>query len=589
MSVVAGQPSSSVDGTSPSTINSAGGESTMTALFETICVSSAQVIDSILNENPEVIHFKGWHGLSLLHRVCMRGDPDAIAVVLRHGADPNGATDGGETPLHYSGRHGRMAPCATLIRGGADPNALDRAGHGCLHFAAQGGCVTFMAYLNEVHGAVYDRLSEAKQTPLHVASIHGHWQTVAFLLRKERCSVTQKDVMGNTPLHLAACYGHIAVCWQILASSRKSMALLSSVNDHNETPLDLAKMGNSARHKETQKWLSHFGQSRGNLSPPRQTQYFNFFMPSALCCLPLVIAPFLRIPSGFQPLMYGLILVFLGYWIVRQDHRLSHPSRLPNPARAGIFFLGIVGNLVSYFLILKPYVKVDWLMNWASWTILFVFILAIVSFFAKERGRYRYETTSNSDGGRDWSRICNGTLGANFCDECELIQADCVRHCRMCGVCYYDLQHHCLFLLRCITSSNARHFLFLLVTVIIGCIFYILNVIVCLTNETPLQQSLIGNENQSDEKPSVASVISKSGNLTNGSVGMSTGEPRNTFWQLMTEQTFVLVVFVLDVLGIIWCSVLAHHQATDPKNWPRSTSSLLNRGTPHHHVKVMGV
>lgn len=533
-------------------LNFKANESTLEALFETIVVSTAPIIENILKQNPTIVRAKVWHGLTLLHKLCLRGDESLILLLVDHGGDPNAGSDAGETPLHYACRKGRLPAVVALLSRGAELKAVDSTGHTCMHYAAQGGAITVMVYLNEVCGLEYDGLSSAQQTSLHVAAIHRHWQLAAFLLRKQRCSAGQADIMGNTALHLAAMNGDISTCWQIIA--RGGAQQLVATNGQKQTPFDMAKLETSFRHKDTQYWLKSFTNQftkTGSVPLPTCWQLFNFLFPLAFACLlPVVLG---QMVPDYQFLVYVVALAVMLRWLVQQDHRLQHPSRLPNPARAGVFVWGVMANLLAYFYCLQPYHIMHWLTNWLSWTTIFALVLAIVAFFLASPGRYDYEAMPAVSQGagrqtRDWTGLVQGTHGANFCDECELILVEGIRHCRMCRACFRKMEHHCLFLMHCVTASNARHFLLFLVSVLTSCLAYIVNVVLYL-KEAKKQD------------------------------GDGTSTSFDALWQLAVNNTLVVVTLAADVFGIGVSAVLVLHYVKNPAGW-------LDHGHSHTQTRV---
>ena len=52
----------------------------------------------------------------------------------------------------------------------------------------------------------------------------------------------------------------------------------------------------------------------------------------------------------------------------------------------------------------------------------------------------------------------------------SLTPRKCLR-CRRCKTCVVDLDHHCLFLNNCVGINNLRHFILLLVFLILGCCY----------------------------------------------------------------------------------------------------------------------
>lgn len=91
----------------------------------------AQYVLKMLREGADVNSVNETNGETALHKAVMGNKINVMHVLLQHGADPDAATIGGFTPLHYC--RGRDA-AQVLIGGGANPT---QAGQG--HCYAIGG------------------------------------------------------------------------------------------------------------------------------------------------------------------------------------------------------------------------------------------------------------------------------------------------------------------------------------------------------------------------------------------------------------------------------------------------------------------
>ena len=90
------------------------------------------------------VAFKGWHGLTPMHKAALRGDPKITRLLLDHSASVNEANDYGETPLHYACKRGSLMNIHMMLEGGEEEGDVwqrDNAGRNCLHHAAAGGSV----------------------------------------------------------------------------------------------------------------------------------------------------------------------------------------------------------------------------------------------------------------------------------------------------------------------------------------------------------------------------------------------------------------------------------------------------------------
>lgn len=78
-------------------------------------------------------------GETALYRAARAGNTKQVRALLRHGADPNIATNLGMTPLHEAAYWGEDAIVALLLKAGAKVNAANKRGWTPLHTAAAGG------------------------------------------------------------------------------------------------------------------------------------------------------------------------------------------------------------------------------------------------------------------------------------------------------------------------------------------------------------------------------------------------------------------------------------------------------------------
>ena len=53
------------------------------------------------------------------------------------------------------------------------------------------------------------------------------------------------------------------------------------------------------------------------------------------------------------------------------------------------------------------------------------------------------------------------------------------KHCRLCEACMLSLDHHCLFLTRCVAGKNHRAFVFFMLEVILANILFVRAAVTC--------------------------------------------------------------------------------------------------------------
>jgi len=87
------------------------------------------------------------------------------------------------------------------------------------------------------HADIHARNGEMRETPLHLASKHGHHQCIELLLDRH-ANINARCWISCTPLHLASRYGH-RQCIELLLDRH---ANINDRSDSSITPLHLASM-----------------------------------------------------------------------------------------------------------------------------------------------------------------------------------------------------------------------------------------------------------------------------------------------------------------------------------------------------------
>ncbi|HEU4835663.1 MAG TPA: ankyrin repeat domain-containing protein [Pyrinomonadaceae bacterium] len=171
-------------------------------------------------------------GRTLLIRAVFK-DEKLVRLALDCGADPNRASEDGETPLLACATVGNVAAAEALVAAGASVATPDRHGRTALHRATGEGQEELMRWLL-AHGAKVD----ARDSDGNTALMFAQTSSAVEALCDAGAAATASSNVGLTALHYAAQHGN----------SEVARALLSRGADPNtptrtgETPLHYAAL-----------------------------------------------------------------------------------------------------------------------------------------------------------------------------------------------------------------------------------------------------------------------------------------------------------------------------------------------------------
>ena len=61
----------------------------------------------------------------------------------------------------------------------------------------------------------------------------------------------------------------------------------------------------------------------------------------------------------------------------------------------------------------------------------------------------------------------------------QIVMPELTKHCRLCEMCLLSLDHHCLFLLRCVARNNHRAFVLFMIEVMLANALFIRGAVSC--------------------------------------------------------------------------------------------------------------
>ncbi|XP_013419172.2 putative ZDHHC-type palmitoyltransferase 5, partial [Lingula anatina] len=423
--------------------------------------------------------FLGWHGLTPLHKACLRTEPYMISLLLQTGADPNAKSDFDETPLHYACKQGIPNIIYLLLQYGADLIAVDKLGRGAMHHAAVNGNVLAMHYLHEVHGLAYDVQDNELKSPLHIVSSHAHLDAVKYLLKSNRCNPHLTDVYGNNSLHFACKHGHAQIAWQLLVAG--GCRLLHSKNKDGHTPIEVARAQKTSKSTECSRLLSYYMYIKDEdyrPAGPTVPWLWHLTMPAVLYIVALVLAYLLQDHTGSQGLIvFGELALFI-FLSTKHQHRMLHVCRWPNPLFAGGFAAGLFITLACYYLQMFSYVSHHHYLNLLSISLTVVMLYMYWRLWTRDPGVVRVSALKPNNGGYYSVRdVATGQVSPEmFCTTCEIVRPLRSKHCKLCEQCIQGMDHHCLFLLRCVAKYTHRLFILFIITVLCSQVLFLVQV-----------------------------------------------------------------------------------------------------------------
>lgn len=205
-----------------------------TALFLAATYGSIEVFFVLLEKgaNPCILNNMNE---TLLHGAAKSGNEIIIKAVLNISKSFMNARDSrGITPMFTAAMNGRNAAFEMLFDLGADPDIASNDGDTFLHWAAHFGKeTTIEKILNKsINIEVVDK---KLRTPLYIAAEEGQ-EKVFFLLEKKGANIKMSTIDGRKLLHGASLGGNIKICKFVL----KKVGDIDVQDNSGRTPLYIA-------------------------------------------------------------------------------------------------------------------------------------------------------------------------------------------------------------------------------------------------------------------------------------------------------------------------------------------------------------
>ena len=170
-------------------------------------------------------------GLTLLHRVAVKGYLSIAEELIKRGANFRARDRNGATPLHKAASSGHLNVIQLLLQNGADIHSDDATGATALHKASWTGEKDVVSWLLE-NGAHVDRRDSKLATPLQYAC-HANHKEIGRILLEAKANPNSKDARGNSAL-LDCCTRGTLDCMDLLIAQKADILL---VNKGGYSPL----------------------------------------------------------------------------------------------------------------------------------------------------------------------------------------------------------------------------------------------------------------------------------------------------------------------------------------------------------------
>ncbi|ROT73437.1 uncharacterized protein [Penaeus vannamei] len=414
-------------------------------------------LEATIKQNPSIVDSTGYDGRTALQKAVMVGNLPVVRLLLQYGADPNLRAQSGETAVHVACCRGFLNVVVTLFKHGGDPMILDSAGRVAVHCAAIAGSLLLIQYLAEVCEVNLEAEDARGCTPLHIAAACGHLDLVQYLVNKKKVNRTKVDSEGNSVLHAGAAGGVSGVCWAITYPGAES--LLTTHNAAGLTPTQVAQASLSVSpdcRKWLEKWTHQYSRS-GAVESPRWPWLIQLLTPVTLFYIGIILSV-LAMPHHQWMVGAPVFIVALTV-MARQQHRMKHPVRWPNPIYLGAYGGGLFSTIACYIISVEAYRHEYLIVSLVMWIVAGFHIGLFYKLITGDPGIVRAEGPL-----QEVLRGVGEGVVRGYCSECQLAMPPLSHHCRLCVKCHHQMDHHCLFLNTCIASNNHWHFVVFVMT-----------------------------------------------------------------------------------------------------------------------------
>ncbi|KAF4449902.1 Ankyrin repeat-containing protein [Fusarium austroafricanum] len=140
-------------------------------------------------------------GKTALHWACRQGDAEAVAALVKLGANVNASRPNGYSPLHEAGLSKKASDCVNILFKAGVTLGRDTYGNTPLHVACAEGIVETVESLLD-NGVSMEDLNKTGQSPLMLTTERDRFPILKLLLDRG-ADIGVADEYGGTALHLS--------------------------------------------------------------------------------------------------------------------------------------------------------------------------------------------------------------------------------------------------------------------------------------------------------------------------------------------------------------------------------------------------
>lgn len=283
---------------------------TWTPLMQASAAGALQEMANLISVGHEVDATDG-SGQTALHLSCVRGDAEATALLLRHGASSNVQDIYGWTPLMCAARSKHLGLVVALLGAGANPLCVDMEGFTVLHTAAQMGHLDVLCTVLDWRSDLLELRDNRNRTALILGAQYEHAEVVNWLLC-EGAAVNARSRRNESALGVAAARGS-AICERLLRAGadvsvrlfdqQQSPLMLAAHMDADETVSLLLRFGSSLEQEDKDGVTALAYAANENSVKAARVLLKAGANPDATQCLPLRVAA----RHGYADVIYELL------------------------------------------------------------------------------------------------------------------------------------------------------------------------------------------------------------------------------------------------------------------------------------------